>query len=383
VANSLAAHSRKDIPLALFTDTEFEPQPRRRRSLFGWLILTLSVVGVTVVAAIPAPYVIEQPGPVYNVLGKESIGGKRVPMIQIPSQKTYPTSGSLDMLTVSIRGNPQELPSWLDVASAYFDPSQAVVPVESLFPSGVTIEDSNQQGKVDMANSKKEAIAAALGHLGYEFPRSLIVDDIAKKSPAEGVLVPGDVILSVNGESFPDVTGLRTRIAQNGITKPAVVVVLRDGVQQSVEITPVLSGAKKPTAIFGIVVGSEYAFPFEVDIQLENVGGPSAGMMFALGIIDRLTKGELNGGEQVAGTGTIDSTGDVGAIGGIRQKLYGARDAGATWFLAPQANCDEVAGHVPSGLTVVAVATLDDALAALDEISSGKDTSALPTCPAG
>ena len=123
-------------------------------------------------------------------------------------------------------------------------------------------------------------------------------------------------------------------------------------------------------------------FPFDVKIQLDNVGGPSAGMMFALGIIDKLSDGELNGGQKVAGTGTISADGTVGPIGGIRQKLFGARDAGADWFLAPASNCDEVTGHVPDGIRVFAVATLDDSLAALKAISSGTGLDALPTCDA-
>jgi Lon-like protease len=145
----------------------------------------------------------------------------------------------------------------------------------------------------------------------------------------------------------------------------------------------VLSEGDQPAPIVGIIVGGEYDFPVDVAIQLENVGGPSAGMMFALGIIDKLTPGELNGGEQVAGTGTIAGDGTVGPIGGIRQKLYGAKDAGATWFLAPTSNCDEVSGHIPDGLSVFSVDTLDDALAALEVIADGGDTSTLPTCPAG
>jgi PDZ domain-containing protein len=105
--------------------------------------------------------------------------------------------------------------------------------------------------------------------------------------------------------------------------------------------------------------------------------------MFALGIIDTLTPGELNGGEQFAGTGTITGSGDVGPIGGIRQKLWGAKDAGAEWFLAPEANCDEVVGHVPDGLRVFSVETLDDALAVLDAVREDGDLDALPTCSAG
>nr|WP_277814844.1 S16 family serine protease [Galbitalea soli] len=144
-----------------------------------------------------------------------------------------------------------------------------------------------------------------------------------------------------------------------------------------------MSSAATPAPILGIAVGTSYTFPVPIKIQLQDVGGPSAGMMFALGIIDKLTPGELNGGKRVAGTGTIDSAGTVGAIGGIRQKMYGAARAGARYFLAPRSNCDEVVGHIPSGLHVYSVATLDDSLTALKAISSGKGLASLSSCAAG
>jgi PDZ domain-containing protein len=155
--------------------------------------------------------------------------------------------------------------------------------------------------------------------------------------------------------------------------------IVRDGKQQTVSLTPTTSSGQ---SILGVGVTMDYSFPFTVDIKLDDVGGPSAGQMFALGIIDKLTPGALNGGKKVAGTGTIDNEGNVGAIGGIRQKMYGAKDAGATYFLAPRANCDEVSGHVPDGLHVFAVKTLDDSLAVLDALREGTSTSQLPTCPA-
>jgi len=367
--------------VALFTDTAPDPEPARRSSWLGWSILGFALVGVTVVALIPAPYVIEQPGPVYDTLGDVTIGGKETPMIQIPDERTYPADGSLDLLTVSIVGNRENLPNWLEIAAAYFDPSKAVVPVDAIYPEGESLEDSNEQGQVDMANSQKEAIAAALTDLGYEFSSTLTVAETSPDAPADGVLEPGDVIVSVNGSTFADVTGLRAAIAENGIDTPAEIAITRDGEPMTFEITPVLSEEDGTTPIVGIVVGGDYEFPFDVQIQLENVGGPSAGMMFALGIIDKLTPGDLTGGEVVAGTGTISATGAVGEIGGIRQKLYGARNNGAEWFLAPESNCGDVTGHIPDGLTVFAVETLDDALAALDAISSDGDTSELATCP--
>ncbi len=369
--------------MPLFTDIEPDALPRQRRRRIGWSILGVALAGLVVVSLLPAPFVIEQPGPVYNTLGDVAVGDKTVSLIDIPDEKTYPTKGTLDMLTVSIRGNRENLPNWLEVAAAYFDASRAVVPVDLIYPEGQTVEQSNQQGAVDMANSQKAAIAAALTNLGYDLPTTLSVVETQKGSPAQDVLKAGDVIVSVNGKTFADVTELRKEIAANGTDSPATVEITRDGTPMTLELTPVLSTGDNPAPILGIVVGSQFDFPFDVKIQLENVGGPSAGMMFALGIIDKLTPGELNGGEKIAGTGTIDATGTVGPIGGIRQKLYGASGAGAQYFLAPESNCDEVTGHIPAGLTVFAVKTLDDSLAALHAIETGADTSSLPACPVG
>jgi PDZ domain-containing protein len=132
--------------------------------------------------------------------------------------------------------------------------------------------------------------------------------------------------------------------------------------------------------MIGVGVTTDYSFPFRVSIRLHRVGGPSAGMMFALGIIDKLTPGALTGGQRFAGTGTIDARGAVGPIGGIVQKMAAARSAGAEYFLAPTGNCGEVRGHIPRGLHVFAVSSLDDALTALGAVRTGSTTRGLPTC---
>ncbi|MCU1407752.1 MAG: ATP-dependent serine peptidase containing a domain protein, partial [Glaciihabitans sp.] len=290
--------------------------------------------------------------------------------------------GTLDMLTVTVSGNRKQSVGWLEIAASWLDPSKAVVPIDQVYPAGVTVEQSNEKSQVDMANSQKQAIAAALTELGYDLTTTLTVAGTEDGSPASGVLEAGDTIETLNGSSFADVSELQAAIAANGTDTPASVVIERDGVESTVEITPVLSASGNRVPILGITVGNDYDFPIDVNIQLQNVGGPSAGMMFALGIIDKLTPGAINGGENVAGTGTITASGDVGAIGGIRQKLYGAKNAGADFFLAPASNCDEVAGHVPDGLTVYSVATLEESLAALKAIESGDGRDALPVCSA-
>jgi len=358
------------------------PARTSRRRRIGWLVLGGGIVASVVLAMLPAPYVIEQPGPVFDTLGSAS-GSDGTPLIEIPDEKTYPTEGSLDLLTVSVLGSPTSLPSWAEVATAWFDPSRAVVPVEAVYPSGTTTDEVNEQNRIEMQNSQQNAIAAALTELGRPFSSTLTVAGLISGSPSAGLLQVGDEIVSLNGAPVDDVAELQDAIRRNGAGTPAEVGILRSGSPSTVPVTPVLSQSGGQTApVLGILVGTEYDFPFTVTIQLNDVGGPSAGMMFALGIIDKLTPGALTGGERVAGTGTITAQGEVGAIGGIRQKMYGAQRAGARYFLAPEANCDEVASHVPSGLTVVAVKTLADSLTALGDIAAGTGVDRLPACTA-
>lgn len=369
--------------MSLFTDTTPDlPSRSPRRNRIGWSILGVALLGITTVAFIPSPYVIEKPGPVFDTLSTVQVEGEEVPLIDIPGETVYPTEGTLDMLTVTVSGNRESRPGWLEVAASWMDPSKAVLPLDSVYPEGVTVEQSTTQSRIDMVNSQKQAVAAALTELGYDFSTVLTVAEVQEGAPAEGVLEAGDIIQSVNGATFADVGDLQAEIAANGTDASATVSIVRDGVASEVQIVPALSESDSPVPIMGIMVGNDYDFPIDVEIQLENVGGPSAGMMFALGIIDKLTPGALNGGERVAGTGTITATGEVGAIGGIRQKLYGAVDSGAEWFLAPATNCDQVVGHIPDGLTVYSVATLDEALAALSAIDTGNGLDELPTCAA-
>ena len=352
----------------------------------GWALLVLAIVGTVLLGLTPSPYAIERPGPVYNVLGTTAIAGKSVPLITVTGEKTYATSGKLDMLTVYVDGTPETKLSWIEVAGEWFDPSHAAVPLDEIFPSGQTGKEADQQSTQEMSSSQEAAQAAALTalHIDYGMTTTVTVAQVIKGTPAAGTLKAGDVLETVNGQQVTSLAALQQAIIANGTATPVVFEITRNGSPQTVDITPVINADTKKPSI-GIYTGgsSTFTFPFRVKIQLQDVGGPSAGMMLALGIYDKLTPGDLVNGKHIAGTGTIDPDGTVGAIGGIRQKLYGARDDGATWFLAPQSNCDEVVGHVPSGIRVVAVKTLDDSLAAVKAIASGSGTSALPTCSAG
>ncbi|GAA5100652.1 PDZ domain-containing protein [Microbacterium yannicii] len=373
--------------MALFDEnTTIEPAARprmSRRTLAGVWALAVAMVVLLIITFLPTSYVIQRPGPVYNTLGSaENADGEEVPLISVEGAQTYPTDGSLDLLTVQVQGNRERTPSWFELAMAWFDPSKAVLPVDAIFPEGQSTDDRNAESAQMMVNSQHEATAAALTELGYDVGAQLSVFSVVDGAAAEGVLQEGDLILEANGEPVADVAALR-EVINDGGGDPVALLIERDGEQQTVEVTPKESTAGGETTwILGVNLITDYDFPIDVTIQLDNVGGPSAGMMFALGIIDTLTPEELNGGEQVAGTGTITADGEVGPIGGIRQKMWGAVDAGADWFLAPEANCDEVVGHIPGDLRVFSVEDLDDALTVLDAVRDGGDLDALPTCTA-
>ncbi|WP_147392044.1 YlbL family protein [Amnibacterium setariae] len=342
-----------------------------------------AVLLVLVVALLPSPYAIEQPGPVYDTLGSAGAGKDRAPLITIEGEKTYPTSGRLDLLTVSVLGTAQGGPSWLDLAEAWIDPQKAVIPLEAVFPRGETQQQADRESAAQMTGSQQSAIAAALSRLGDDVGGTVTVGTVQRGSAAAGRLEEGDVVTSFDGEAITDSCSLQNAVLEHG-ARPATVVVRRDGATRSVRVVPkrVPDGSGGTRPLLGVATTAKIDPPFTVDLRIDDVGGPSAGMMFALGIVDRLTPGSLTGGRHVAGTGTICGDGEVGAIGGIVQKMAAARAAGATLFLAPEENCGEVVGHIPSGLDVVPVSTLSGAIETLEKVRDQGSARALPTCAA-
>lgn len=327
----------------------------------------------------PSPYVIEQPGPVFDTLGTVEIGDEKVALISISGAMTYPTDGELNLLTVSVVGNPDSRLSWVEAGLAWFDSKKALVPIELVFPPGETADQRQEQDAAAMSSSQESAIAAALTHLGYELNPILTVSLVPEEAPAFGLVETGDVIIAANGVKVSTVESLREQV-QNAEGNPVTLDLVRAGEATSVVVTPAETDG---VWLLGIGATTSYDFPFDVSITLDDVGGPSAGLMFALGIVDKLTPNELTQGDVWAGTGTISGEGVVGPIGGIRQKMLGARDAGALYMLAPRENCDEVIGHIPDGLEVFAVSTLSEAEEVVVTASSGADTSQLGRCVSG
>ena len=355
------------------TDFDARAYSKPRKSV-GLIFLVLGVAALLGVWYFPTPYVIEQPGPAYNVLGED--GGK--PIISIDNATSYKTSGNLDLLTVQIAGNREQTPSWMEIFSAWMDPSKSVLPIDQVFPANQTAEESTAESTAMMEQSQQEAIAVALKNLGYDVPVELYVSEVSKNSPSSGQIVAADFVKKISGVVVTTIDELRKQVNKFDGKTPLTVELTRQGESKSFSITP----KKDETGAYriGILVGYKYDFPVQVKLQLADVGGPSGGMMFALGIYDKLTPGSLTGGNSIAGTGTIDGAGLVGPIGGIQQKMFGAQRAGAKFFLAPKDNCSEVVGHEPTGMQIFKVTTFKDALTAVEKIGKGDDLSSLPTC---
>ncbi|HBW18952.1 MAG: PDZ domain-containing protein [Streptosporangiaceae bacterium] len=337
---------------------------------------TLLVAGIGALAALivavllPVPYVALTPGPTLNTLG--SLSGQ--PLIQIKGHPTYPTTGHLNMVTVRYLGGPGTNFNVFAALGSWLTPQDAVVPESEIFTPGQTTQQVLQQDTEEMVSSQQTATAAALCQLNISFTTVDTVQKAVRGMPAYGVLHAGDVITAVNGTP---VTCRHDAAALIRATRPGAPITLtirRDGKTQQVSLR---TADVQGQAEVGVEVAESFSFPFSVKIDIGNIGGPSAGLMFALGIIDKLTSADLTGGRFIAGTGEIEADGTVDPIGGIQQKMAGARAAGAAVFLSPAANCPDTSGAVPAGLRLIKVSTLAGAIADLNAIKHGQP---VPSC---
>ena len=325
----------------------------------------------------PVPYAEMTPGPTFDTLGSY----QGTPLITITGHQTYKTDGQLRMVTVGVSSQDYQMPLGTALVG-WLSSDQAIVPKETIYPPGTTQQQSDQENAVAFTDSQDAAITAALSALDIKPTGSeVVIASVTAGTPADGKLQAGDIIKSINGTAIKSGGDSGLAEVQNVIQKVTpgqqVTFIVSRGTKQQT-VTTSSTKNTKGKAVVGISVESENTFPFDVSIQLNGVGGPSAGMMFALGIIDKLSPGgDLSGGKIVAGTGTIDASGNVGAIGGIQMKTIGARRDGATVFLAPADNCADARANLPAGLELAKVSTLQDALTALADVRAGKTP---PSC---
>jgi Lon-like protease len=352
-----------------------------RRGLTFVLAGTILAALVVLASVLPVPYIVLVPGPVTDTLGK--VPGTNRPVVSVQGAQTYSTSGHVYLTTVGVLpASCDEHPTLLQALRAWFNSDEAVEPHQVQCPPGESSSSVQQHNEQDMSNSQLDAVTAALLHLGYK-PSSeqVIVSDITANTSAAKVLQTGDVIKSVDGHAITNIAMVHQLIQAVKPGDPVAMTIDRNGATTDVRVKTFEATDGTHRTLIGVSLDLHATFDkphVKIGIDPAQVGGPSAGLAFALGIVDELTPGDLTGGKTIAVTGTIDGLGNVGPIGGIQQKIAGAKHNGATVFLAPASECRDARAAAPSSMTVVKVTTLSGALDALKAITSG--SSDYPRC---
>lgn len=340
-----------------------------RARTWAVLAIVLSLVVVAGAVLLPIPFVTRSPGPVFDILGTND--DKQV--LVITGTRTHPTTGVLDMTTVAESGGSS---GPLNVGSALvglFMPDTTVVPDDS----AANPEDREVQEAI-FRDSTSGALGAAARFLDRPVQSRATVLQVLAGGASEGVLRDGDVVVAIDGTTVDTREDVSAAVSGQPVGTTFAVTVERDGKREVVEVTSRPDPDDPNRAVIGVLLDDQYRSDFEATVNLDNIGGPSAGLMLSIGMVDRLTPGDLLAGRTVAGTGTIDGQGRVGAIGGIDKKMIAAQQAGAELFLAPADNCPDVLGAQPDGLPVVPVETLTEAITAIEDWQAGRP---LPGCP--
>lgn len=342
--------------------------PKFSKYLFTSLVL--------VAFFIPTPYVLLSPGTPQNILNGA---------ITITGAEVFPTTGKMAVTSVMVT-NPDSYMTGFDILYGWARGEQAVLPRVEIYPENESAEESIQQGAADMQASQVSATTAALTLLGYKGEIKLIVNSVNESTDAFNKLKAGDQLLEIDGQQLTSTTQLLDFLKGK---KPGEVITLKIkrelAVQKSsgelneeLTVKVKLSARDDNSAFIGIIVEMVQNFPISVKIKLAETGGPSGGLIFALGIIEKLQGENLTRGRNIAGTGTISDTGEVGPIGGITEKIIGAKKDGVEIFLAPIENCLDISTpDLFDGIKVVPVATLTEALAVL----RAPDGAKLASCP--
>lgn len=338
-------------------------------------LIVLVVVGLTV----PVPYVAMGQGPTVDTLGVTDVEVETedgteivtVPVVEVTGVETDETGGHLNMTTVAVRDGL----TLFDALGLWARGDTGVVPRDQVYAPGKSRDEVIAENEADFLSSEQAAELAAMRYLGEI---ETVVAEVSEDSGARGVLAEGDVILAVDGAPVQaGIVGLHGLLAETEPGQTVQVTVRRDGEEEVLDVVTGEPVGDREGASLGVSIAEEITSPAEVSFNLAGIGGPSAGLMFTLALIDMLSPGELNAGLFVAGTGAIDEYGTVAPIGGIPYKMAAADQVGATVFLVPAANCTEAVRTAPDDLTLVKVDTVDDAIESMAALGAGRDA---PTC---
>jgi len=343
-----------------------------------WTAFTAALVFVglsVLLVALPVPYVSWSPGSTYNTLGS----GADEPSIQVAGIPTYPTSGRLDLTVVSVTTANGRL-SLPEALAAYWLPHHDALPRVSVYAPGKSADEVEREDADMMSTAQDDAVVAALRAAGQPVTELPAVYSVTVGGPAHQKLLPGDLVLRVDGVATPDREAVSREIKKHEPKDVLRFTVLRQRVETTVDVQTAVSSTQDGQPVVGITLTTGYRYQPRISFDLgQRIGGPSAGLVFALAIYDKITDGALLDGRHVAGTGTITPGGAVGAIGGIQEKIAGAEDAGATAFLVPAGNCGDLSG-VKTDMTLVKVGTLQEGIAALRTLDTPGGADRVPHC---
>lgn len=346
------------------------------RQTWTTLVSAVLFLGLAVIIAVtPVPFVAWAPGETIDVMG-ESQG---TPVLNVSGIPTYPSTGTLRATTVSATSVDSRLNLYAAVA-AYLAADRAVIPREAVYPVGLDAGTVQEAQAAEMDTSQLTATAAALRAAGQQVTEVPMVTQVTESGPANGKLHVGDLITAVDGNPVSTVEGLRAAIRSHAVGDTVTFAVVHEGVSMNVEVKTSESNTSPPVSFVGIVTEIGYLVTPKVTFAIDPaIGGPSAGLVFALAVYDKVTPGDLLAGRNVAGTGTISGTGEVGAVGGVLQKIAAAKAAGATIFVLPRANCGDVGG-APEGIRLVSVSRLSEAVTALTSLTDPSKAASVPGC---
>ena len=335
--------------------------------------LTFVLLSIALVA-IPVPFVTWSPGRPRDTLGQ--VDAK--PMIEVQGIAAHPTSGRLDLTVVDVTpaGARLSLPQAL---LAYWLPHRDALPLDAVYAPGKSVEEVQAEEADMMSTAQDDAVVAALRAADQPVSTLPAIYSVTVGGPAHTLLLPGDLVLSVDGVPTSNQSAVSREIRDGKPGDPVRFRVVRQRAETAVRVPTVESTTQPGVPMVGITLGEGYRYQPRISFELgQRLGGPSAGLVFALAIYDKITPGALLAGRHVAGTGTITPDGQVGRIGAIQEKIAGAEDAGATVFLVPAGNCGDLDG-VRTDMTLVKVGTLSDAIGALETLQQGGDDR-VPRC---
>ncbi len=344
-----------------------------QRTWAALVAVPLIVVLGLYMAVTPLPFVTYAPGLTINVLGDNGSN----PIISVQGHRTYHDDGELRMTTVSVSRRDARLDLFTLMSTWGLARDDALYPYSIQYGDAGTQQQDTQEGQVEMISSQDSAIAAALRQLGYHVRPVLEILAVTPDMPSDGKLEPRDVVRRFDGTRVTAATQMSKLVADVPAGQSVPITVTRKGRTVTQQVTPVDQDGHR---LIGVTLGMGYTFPFKVSVNISDaIGGPSAGLMFSLSIYDTLTPGSLTAGGTVAGTGTITGQGRVGEIGGIQQKIVGARQDGAQLFLVPPANCADALTSNHGSMRLVKAVTLRSAIKAVT--AWGQDHEApLPQC---